>query len=406
MRFCPNKLFTKARNLIGIGLASSATVSAAAPPTASTSTSTSTSSAADTSSTYTTTTTTSDSPSSASSLAVDSSTDDDHKTRLCIIGSGPAAHTAAIYAARAELRPVLFEGWMANGVAPGGQLTTTTDVENFPGFPDGVTGSDLMDRCRRQSLRFGTEIVTETVSKVDFSKRPFRIFTDSRTVLADAVIVATGAVARRLSFDGAGDGPDGFWNRGISACAVCDGAAPIFRNRPLAVIGGGDSAMEEANFLTKFGSKVYIIHRRDNFRASKIMQGRVLKNPKIEVLWNSEVVGAYGDEKSGGRVLGGIKVKNVVNGDVFDLKVNGLFFAIGHEPATKFLDGQLKLDSDGYIVTKPGTTMTSIDGVFAAGDVQDKKYRQAVTAAGTGCMAALDAEHYLQEIGTLEDKSN
>ncbi|XP_057741551.1 thioredoxin reductase NTRB-like isoform X2 [Arachis stenosperma] len=426
MRFCPNKLFTKARNLIGIGLASSAAVSAAGA-----------SSSANTSSTYTTTTT-SDSPSSTSSFPVDSSTDDDQRRKLCIIGSGPAAHTAAIYAARAELRPVLFEGWMANGVAPGGQLTTTTDVENFPGFPDGVSGSDLMDRCRRQSLRFGAEIITETVSKVDFSKRPFRIFTDSRTVLADAVIVATGAVARRLSFDGAGDGPGGFWNRGISACAVCDGAAPIFRNRPLAVIGGGDSAMEEANSLTKFGSKVYIIHRRDNFRASKIMQGRVLKNPKIEVLWNSEVVGAYGDEKSGGRVLGGIKVKNVVNDDVFDLKVNGLFFAIGHEPATKFLNGQLELDPDGYIVTKPGTTMTSVKGVFAAGDVQDKKYRQAVTAAGTGCgyytlwvqpfprpcvnarclciglpffdhswcMAALDAEHYLQEIGTHEDTSN
>ena len=280
---------------------------------------------------------------------------------------------------------MLFEGWMANGVAPGGQLTTTTDVENFPGFPDGVAGVDLMDRCRRQSLRFGADVVTETVSKVDFLNRPFRVLTVSGiTVVADAVIVATGAVAKRLSFDGAGDGPGGFWNRGISACAVCDGAAPIFRNRPLAVIGGGDSAMEEANFLTKYGSKVYIIHRRDKFRASKIMQDRVLKNPKVEVLWNSVVVGAYGDEKNGGRVLGGIKVKNEVSGDVSDLKVNGLFFAIGHEPATKFLDGQLELDHDGYIVTKPGTTMTSVEGVFAAGDVQDKKYRQAITAAGTG----------------------
>ncbi|KAK9164845.1 hypothetical protein Scep_000036 [Stephania cephalantha] len=300
------------------------------------------------------------------------------KTPVCIIGSGPAAHTAAIYTSRAELKPILFEGWMANDIAPGGQLTTTSDVENFPGFPDGILGLDLMDRCRNQSLRFGTQILTET---------------------ADSLIIATGAVAKKLNFSGS----DQYWNRGISACAVCDGAAPIFRNKPLAVIGGGDSAMEEANFLTKYGSKVYIIHRRDAFRASKIMQGRALGNPKIEVVWNSVVEEAYGE---GDRdLLGGLKVKNVVSGEVEDLKVNGLFFAIGHEPATKFLDGQLDLDSDGYVVTKPGTTLTSVRGVFAAGDVQDKKYRQAVTAAASGCMAALDAEHYLQEIGAQDGKS-
>ncbi|KMZ71157.1 Thioredoxin-disulfide reductase [Zostera marina] len=322
---------------------------------------------------------------------MDSFTPNSFFTRVCIIGSGPGAHTAAIYAARAELKPILFEGWLANDIAAGGQLTTTSDVENFPGFPEGIGGLEITDKFRAQSIRFGTQILTETVTSVDFSSRPFIVTSDSTTVTADSVIVATGAVARRLKFPGSEE----FWNRGISACAVCDGAAPIFRNNPIAVVGGGDSAMEEANFLTKYGSKVYIVHRRDAFRASKIMQARVLENPKIEVLWNSQVSQAYGDKGP----LAGLKVKNIVTGEVKDVEVNGLFFAIGHEPATKFLNGQLDLDSDGYVVTKPGTTETSVKGVFAAGDVQDKKYRQAITAAGTGCMAALEAEHYLQEIG-------
>ncbi|GLU19642.1 hypothetical protein SLE2022_358800 [Rubroshorea leprosula] len=343
---------------------------------------------------------TSAAPSAAAAAAA--SMDSPLRTKVCIIGSGPAGHTAAIYAARAELKPILFEGWMANGIAPGGQLTTTTEVENFPGFPEGIHGIELMDKCRKQSLRFGTQIFTETVNKVDFSSSPFKVFTDSRSVLADSVIVATGAIAKRLNFPGSGSPPEGFWNKGISACAVCDGAAPLFRNKPLAVIGGGDSAMEESTFLTKFASKVYIIHRRDAFRASKIMQARAVANPKIEVIWNTVVEEAYGGGDRG--TLEGLKIKNLVTNEVSDLKVSGLFFAIGHEPATKFLDGKLQLDSGGYIVTKPDSTHTSVRGVFAAGDVQDKKYRQAITAAGAGCKAALDAEHYLQEIGDQQDK--
>ena len=251
-------------------------------------------------------------------------------------------------------------------------------------------GADLCDNFRKQSLRFGTTIFTETVTNVDLSKRPFLVETDDKKVLARSLIVATGAVARRLNFKGAGEGVDGYWNKGISACAVCDGAAPIFRNKPLAVIGGGDTAMEEASFLSRYGSKVYIIHRREELRASKFMQSRAKSNPKIEFVLSSEVVEAFGE-----KLLRGIKVQSTTDGSVRTFEVNGLFFAIGHDPATAFLKGQLALDGKGYIMTKPGQTSTNVQGVFACGDVQDSRWRQAITAAGTGCMAALEAEHFL-----------
>lgn len=313
--------------------------------------------------------------------------------KVVIIGSGPAAHTAAIYTARANLAPILFEGFMAGGIAAGGQLTTTTEVENFPGFPEGIGGIELMERMKQQSLRFGTTIISETISKVDFSTKPFKLwregYEDEEPILAHSVIIATGATAKRLNIKG----EETYWQKGISACAVCDGALPIFRNKPLAVIGGGDSACEEATYLTKFGSIVYLIHRRDKLRASKIMQERVLKNPKIKIIWNTIAIEALGDE-----LLQKIKIQNTINNEITELEVNGLFYAIGHKPNTDPFVGQLELDPDGYIITKPGTTQTSIPGIFAAGDVQDKKYRQAITAAGTGCMAALECEKYLETI--------
>lgn len=305
---------------------------------------------------------------------------------VVIIGSGPAGHTAAIYAARAALSPLLLEGFMAGGVAAGGQLTTTTEVENFPGFPEGILGTELMDKMRQQSERYGTRIITETVDRVDFSQRPFLIETESQKIQSRTVIIATGATAKRLAIPG----EEIFWNKGISACAVCDGALPFFRNQVLFVVGGGDSAVEEANHLTKFGSKVVVIHRRSELKASKIMQERLFQNPKIEMLWNHEVEEAFGQDS-----LDGIVVKNVISGETQRRAGKGLFYAIGHVPNTAFLQGQLQTDPSGYIITKPGTTETSIPGVFAAGDVQDSKWRQAITAAGSGCMAALQAEHFL-----------
>lgn len=307
--------------------------------------------------------------------------------KVVVIGSGPAAHTAAIYLGRATLNPLMFEGFMAGGVAAGGQLTTTTEIENFPGWPEGVTGSELMDRMRAQSEHSGARIRTETIARVDFSTRPFKLWTDSdELVEADSVVVATGATAKRMGVPG----EDQFWQKGISACAVCDGALPLFRNKTLVVVGGGDTAMEEADHLTKFGDKIILVHRRDSFRASKAMQDRVLKNPKVQVLWDSVLVSAQG-----GKLLESVKIQNVKTGVESDVAAAGLFFAIGHKPNTDFLSGQVALDDAGYVLTPPGSTQTSVSGVFAAGDVQDKKFRQAIVAAGSGCMAALECENWL-----------
>ena len=311
----------------------------------------------------------------------------EHK-KVIIIGSGPAGFTAAIYAARANLSPVMFEG-LFSGPA-GGQLMTTTEVDNFPGFPEGITGPDLMEAMKKQAERFGTKILSEDVDSVELSSRPFRVKGTKNEITADAIILATGATAKRLNVPGTRDGE--FWQKGVTACAVCDGALPIFRDRPLYVIGGGDTAVEEASFLTKYGSRVYIVHRRDSLRASKIMAQHAMEHPKIEILWNQVLVSVEGKE-----VVSHITLENIETKEKIRKEAGGVFFAIGHNPNTEFLNGQLESDEKGYIIVKPGTTCTNIPGVFAAGDVQDKVYRQAISAAGSGCMAALDTERFLIE---------
>jgi thioredoxin reductase (NADPH) len=283
----------------------------------------------------------------------------------------------------------MFEGFVAGGVAAGGQLTTTTEVENFPGFPDGITGPELMERMRAQSLRYGARIETETVERVDLSGRPFKVFAAGQELHARSLIIATGATAKRLGVRG----EDRYWQKGMSACAVCDGALPVFRNKPLVVVGGGDTACEEASFLTRFGSRVYMLHRRDRLRASNVLQKRVLENPKIEILWNTTVTEAVGKE-----FLTAVRTRNTRTGEEGLIEASGLFYAIGHQPNTEFLGGQLETDESGYLVMPhPGSPETRIAGVFACGDVQDKIYRQAVTAAGSGCAAALECERWLSD---------
>lgn len=313
---------------------------------------------------------------------------------LVIIGSGPAGYTAAIYAARANLKPVMFEGLTAGGI-PGGQLMTTTEVENFPGFPEGITGPKLMERMKAQAVRWGTECYTEDVIAVDLQQRPFTVRSTEREVKAHSIVIATGATAKRLGLPSETQ----YWNNGISACAICDGASPIFKEQDLIVVGGGDSAAEEAVYLTKYGAQVHLLVRREQMRASKAMQDRVLANPKVTVHWNTEPVDVFGDQG----LMTGLKVRNTQTGAESDIAAKGLFYAIGHNPNTSLFKGQLELDPVGYITVKPGTVETSVEGVFAAGDVQDHEYRQAISAAGTGCMAALLAERWLSANNLIQE---
>lgn len=303
--------------------------------------------------------------------------------KVVIVGSGPAGYTAAIYASRADLKPLVFEG-----IQPGGQLTTTTDVENFPGFPEGIMGPELMMAMKKQAERFGTRVKNNMVTKADLSQRPFTLTLDNGDVVkTETLIISTGATAKYLGLDK----EEELIGKGVSACATCDGF--FYRDQIVHVIGGGDTAMEEADFLTKFASKVYVIHRRDTLRASKAMQERAFKNPKIEFLWDSSVTELLSDEKG----LNGIMVKNLKTDEVTKRDTHGLFYAIGHTPNTGFLNGQVKLDDHGFIITAGKHPDTNIPGVFACGDVQDSYYRQAISAAGSGCEAAMQAEKFLTE---------
>ena len=304
--------------------------------------------------------------------------------KVVIMGSGPAGLTAALYTARADLEPVVFEGLEA-----GGQLTLTTDVENFPGFPNGILGPELMDSMKKQAERFGAHCLFGEITKVDFSKRPFNITSNEKEILADTFIISSGASAKMLGLDSERE----LLGFGVSTCATCDGF--FYKDKEIVVIGGGDTAIEEAIFLTKFGTKVTVFHRRDELRASKIMQDRAFANEKIHFVWNTVVEEVLGSKETG---VNGVRVKNVKTGEIFEINCEGFFVAIGHTPNTKMFEGQLEMNENGYLITKDGSTQTNIPGVFAAGDVQDHQYRQAITAAGTGCMAAMDAEKFLNEV--------
>lgn len=308
--------------------------------------------------------------------------------QVIIIGSGPAGYTAAIYAARADMHPLLFEGQRLGG-QPGGQLMLTTEVENYPGFPDGLKGPEMMENFKKQAQRFETRIISEDVIETKLSDRTKLIVTESGTYEAKTVIICTGAQAMWIGIPG----EERYQGHGVSACATCDGF--FFRDKEVVVVGGGDAAMEEANFLTRFATKVTVMHRREELRASKIMRERAMQNPKIFFMWNTQVQEVLGD----GQKLTGLEILNNKSTETAEFKTDGLFVAIGHKPNTSLFEGQLELDVKGYIVTKPGSTATSVEGVFAGGDVADHKYRQAVTAAGTGCMAALDAERWLENQG-------